>query len=609
MRYGDVCGIAGYFGSVDSKLLEEMLDSIRHRGPDSEGTFFGDNVGLGIRRLAIVDVDHGNQPIHNEKKTLWIVYNGEIYNFQDIKNELVKLGHSFYTDTDTETLLHAYEEWNEECLKKINGMFAFAIWDTKKRRLFLARDRLGIKPLYYYSSSLKFLFASEIKALLVDRETPKVPNESAICQFLLTGFHYTEDTFFLGIKELLPGHYMTVDQSGQNLRSYWKITDNDSLINEDITPKDMSLRFMELLSDAITVRIPSGLSVGSYLSGGLDSTSIVCLTEEIIRKKKLGNSQILISAFYNEASSDERPDIEKVSKLINKEVNNVYPSRVNQWSDIKTFVYHLDEPVTVLNYYAYWCLSRITTGLAKITFSGQGPDEFLAGHNDHFLAYLRELWKKRRIGKMLSEIIPSISKYSLTSILRHLVKTLALRGIRVEQLLNPEFIASNKRRFQKPDSLRSLLMLDVTKRRLPMHLRAGDRVSSAFSLESRYPYLDHRLIEFTLSLPNNQIILNGSTKYILRNAVKGLIPESTRRRKKMGTPVPIANWLKDYRKEIMEIFKSRKFIERGYFNHSAILAVYNRYCNGKMNGFEEHFYGDVIWRILNVELWLETFFD
>jgi asparagine synthase (glutamine-hydrolysing) len=388
-----MCGIAGYLGSGDSKLLEEMLDSIRHRGPDAEGAFSSGNVGLGIRRLAIVDVDHGNQPIHNEEKTLWIVYNGEIYNFQYIKNELVKLGHRFYTDTDTETLLHAYEEWHEECLKLLNGMFAFAIWDTEKKRLFLARDRLGIKPLYYYSSSEKFLFASEIKALLMDRETPKLPNESAICQFLLTGFQYTEDTFFLGIKELSPGHYMIVDKSGQNLSSYWAITDNDSLINDTAAPEDLSLRFLELLSDAIYIRIPSGLSVGSYLSGGLDSTSIVCLTEEIIRKKKVGNSQILISAFYNEASSDERPAIEKVSKLINKEVNNVYPSTVKQWSDIKTFVYHLDEPVTVLNYYAYWCLSRITTGLAKITFSGQGPDEFLAGHNDHFLIYLGELWK------------------------------------------------------------------------------------------------------------------------------------------------------------------------------------------------------------------------
>jgi asparagine synthase (glutamine-hydrolysing) len=168
-----MCGIAGYFGSGNPKLLEKMLTFIRHRGPDAEGTFFSGHVGLGIRRLAIVDVDHGNQPIHNEEKTLWIVYNGEIYNFQNVKNELVKLGHSFYTDTDTEILLHAYEEWNQECLKLLNGMFAFAIWDTKKKRLFLARDRLGIKPLYYYSSSQNFLFASEIKALLIDSETPK----------------------------------------------------------------------------------------------------------------------------------------------------------------------------------------------------------------------------------------------------------------------------------------------------------------------------------------------------------------------------------------------------------------------------------------------------
>jgi asparagine synthase (glutamine-hydrolysing) len=603
-----MCGIAGYFGSGDSRLLGEMLDSIRHRGPDSEGMFFDDNVGLGTRRLAIIDVDHGNQPIHNEEKTLWIVYAGEIYNFQDVKNELIKLGHKFYTDTDTEALLHAYEEWDEECLKLINGMFAFAIWDTKKKRLFLARDRLGIKPLYYYSSPQKFLFASEIKALLVDREVPRVPNEPAICSFLLSGFQYTEDTFFSGIKELPQGHYMIVDQKGPSLNSYWRITD-DALINEKFAPKDSSLRFIELLSDAIRIRLPSDLSIGSYLSGGLDSTSIVCLTDKILRTTKIGKSQILLSAFYQEASSNERPFIEEVGVLVNTKINYVYPSTVKQWSDLKTFVYHLDEPVAVLNYYAYWCLARITAGLAKITFSGQGPDEFLAGHTDHFIAYFRELWKNRRIARILSEIIPSLNKYGLLSILRHLVNTVALRGIRVEHLLNHEFVASKKERQRNPDSLRYALMRDVTHRRLPMHLRVGDRVTSAFSLESRFPYLDHRIVEFSFSLPPNQIILNGSTKHILRNAVKGLIPESARRRKKMGTPIPLESWLKEFRQEIMAIFKSRRFIERGYFNHYALIDVYNRYCNGKMNRFERNFYGDILWRVLNVELWLETFFD
>ena len=603
-----MCGIAGYFGSGDNILLGEMLDSIRHRGPDGEGVFFDDYVGLGTRRLAIIDVDHGNQPIHNEEKTLWIVYNGEIYNFQDIKNELIKLGHRFYTDTDTETLLHAYEEWDEECLKLLNGMFAFAIWDTKKKKLFLARDRLGIKPLYYYSSPQKFLFASEIKALLVDCEVPKVPNEPAICSFLLSGFQYTEDTFFSGIKELPQGHYMIVDQKGRRLNSYWRITD-DSLINKNIAPKDSSSKFIELLSDAIKIRMPSKLSIGSYLSGGLDSTSIVCLAEEILRTTKIGKSQNLISAFYHEASSNERPFIEEVGRLINKRINYVYPSAAKQWSDIKTFIYHLDEPVSVLNYYAYWCLARATKGLAKVTFSGQGPDEFLAGHTSHFIAYVRELWKRRRIARMLSEIILSLSNYSLLGILRHLVKTIALRGIRVEQLLNHRFVESNKGRHQKCDSLRSALMRDVTKRRLPMHLRVGDRVASAFSIESRFPYLDHRIVEFSFSLPPNHIIFNGSTKHILRNAVKGFIPKSVRRRKKMGTPIPLESWLKGFRQEIIEIFKSRRFMERGYFNYSALIDVYNRYCNGKMNRFERDFYGDILWRVLNVELWLETFFD
>jgi asparagine synthase (glutamine-hydrolysing) len=605
-----MCGIAGYFGQGDSKLLEAMLDSIRHRGPDDEGVFFDDNFGMGIRRLAIIDTDHGNQPIHNEEKTLWIIYNGEIYNFLDIKNELVNLGHTFYTDTDTEVLLHAYEEWNEECLKLLNGMFAFAIWDTKKKRLFLARDRLGIKPLYYYSSPQKFLFASEIKALLVDSETPRVPNEPAICNFLLSGFQYTEDTFFSGIKELPPGHYMIVDQKGLKLSRYWSVTDTS--VNKNITLKDSSSKFVELLSDAIEVRIPSDLSVGSYLSGGIDSTAIVCLTDNILRTKKVGKSQKLISAVYHEAVSNERPFIEAVARGIGTEINYVYPSTVKQWNDIKTFVYHLDEPVAVLNYYTYWCLAKITTGLAKVTFSGQGPDEFLAGHNDFYILHIRELFKRRQIARMFREILSGFSKFSLPTILgylRHRVKNVRIRGISAEPLLNQRFVESNKAQTQKCDTLRSALLFDMTKQRLPMHLRVGDRVTSAFSLESRFPFLDHRIIEFSFTLPPNHLVSNGSTKHVFRNGVKNLIPESIRRRRKMGTPIPLECWLKEFRHEILEVFNSRKFIERGYFNHHAIIDVFNRYCDGQMKRFERLFYGDVIWRVLNVELWMETFFD
>ncbi|MBN2261217.1 MAG: asparagine synthase (glutamine-hydrolyzing), partial [Clostridiales bacterium] len=262
-----MCGIAGYFGSGSLQLLKDMLKSIHHRGPDGEGTFVAHNVGLGIKRLAIVDVDHGNQPIHNEDETLWIVYNGEIYNYQELKNDLIKKGHKFYTDTDTETILHAYQEWGSDCLKFLNGMFAFAIWDTKKKNVFLARDRLGIKPLYYFSNPEKLIFASEIKALLVDRDVPRIVNEDALRTFLLTGFQNTAETFFSKINEFPPGHFMIISQDGNKICSYWKLSTKPLPDTNCEIDDEVFLKFQELFFDAIKIRMPPELSIGSYLSG------------------------------------------------------------------------------------------------------------------------------------------------------------------------------------------------------------------------------------------------------------------------------------------------------------------------------------------------------
>jgi asparagine synthase (glutamine-hydrolysing) len=610
-----MCGIVGYLGFQDTKLLENMLKSIRHRGPDDEGILSDDSIALGIRRLAIVDVEHGHQPMPNEGETVWIVFNGEIYNFLEIRNELVKLGHRFYTKTDTETIVHAYEEWDVNCLQKFNGAFAFAIWDREKRKLFLARDRLGIKPLYYCSYRDRFLFSSEIKALLMDPEVLRKPNEPVIYTFLLTGFQrYTGDTFFVSIKELPPAHYMLVDQKKLSLTRYW----NPAAFKSGGTRanKYYASKFRELLLDAIKIRLPPTLTVGSYLSGGLDSTSIVCLASELL---KFGSqhvnvdrdSQKLFSAFYHEVVADERPFIEEVGRFISTKINYVFPSAAIRWSDIRTFVYHMDEPVTVLNYYAYWCLARITKEQAKVTFSGQGPDEFLAGHSDHFLTYIKELWKRKRITRLLIELVTGLNRYGPVSVIRQAIKTLTFGGVRVEKLLDPQFVAlhdSNQAR-KKDNSLYTALLLDVTQNRLPMHLRVGDRVTSAFSLESRCPYLDHRIIEFSFSLPETQKIRYGWGKYVMRNAMKGFIPESVRRRKKFGTPIPLERWMKDLREEIREVFNSSKFRKRGYFNQPAVLEAFDRYCDGKLSRIERQSYADVFWRILNLELWLETFFD
>jgi asparagine synthase (glutamine-hydrolysing) len=609
-----MCGIAGYFGFQDTELLDGMLNSIKHRGPDDEGRFSDNSVALGVKRLSIVDIEHGRQPICNEDKTVSLVFNGEIYNFLDIKNELINLGHQFYTNTDTETIVHAYKEWNVDCLTKFNGMFAFALWDKNRHTLFLARDRLGINPLYYYGSPKKFLFASEIKALLADPKVPRSPNEHILYEFLLTGFQrHVGETFFTGIKELPAAHYLLVNQERVVLKRYWNLTAFEP--TKPTSDGENASKFRDLLLDAIKIRLPSDLTVGYYLSGGLDSTSIVILANQVLKSNPQfrninGTPQEIFSAIYREASSDERPFIEEASRAIKAKTNYVFPSNSVNWSDIKTFVYHMDEPVTVFNYYAYWCLARLTKGRAKVIMSGQGPDEFLAGHTDHFIVYLKELWNKKRIYTLLVELVEGINRYGLVPVMRQAITMLTLKNKQIEKLLNPQFVACQKPHIKanKPNSLSASLLLDVTKNRLPMHLRAGDRVNSAFSIESRYPYLDHRIIELSFSMPENQKIRKAWSKYILRTATKNLIPESIRKRKKKGTPIPLERWMKDLRNEIREVFNSKEFKERGYFNQNAVLDLYDRYCSGKLNRQQRQFYGDIIWRILNVELWFRAFF-
>jgi asparagine synthase (glutamine-hydrolysing) len=610
-----MCGIVGLFGFQDERLLKSMLEAVKHRGPDDEGTFSDGLASLGFRRLSIVDVDRGHQPMHNEDETVWIVFNGEIYNYQEIRDELVRLGHRFDSWTDTETVVHAYEEWGVECLRKLNGMFAVAVWDKNKRRLFIARDRLGVKPLYYYGTNERLLFASEIKALLVDPSVQRRPNDRVISNFLLTGFQsYVGDTFFEDIKELPPAHYMLVDQEQISLERYWNLTISEP--EEPEADEYYASEFRELLLDTVRIRLPKRLAIGSFLSGGLDSTSIVCLANDILNPGSQGEdtehgSQRLFSASYQEAVADERPFIEEVSRYVGTRVDYVFPSATMGLDDVRAFVYYMDEPVTVLNYYAYWCLARATKDQVKVTFSGQGPDEILAGHADHFQTYLRQLWRKRRIGTLLAELGASLNRYGPVSVMRQMVEAMRTREESVEGLLNPEFLASHEKDRIRPerDSLNAALLMDVTRDRLPMHLRVGDRVASAFSTETRCPYLDHRIVEFCFSLPEAQKIKNAWSKYVLRNAVKGVVPESVRRRKKAGTPIPFDRWMRGLHQDIGQVFSSPKFRDRVYFNPEKVIVVWDRYCRGKMSRSERRFYGDVLWRILNVELWLEAFFD
>jgi asparagine synthase (glutamine-hydrolysing) len=609
-------GICAVLGPDAEQLIKNMCRILRHRGPDDEGFFIGKNLALGHTALKITNTSSPHQPLSNEDETVWITFDGDIYNAKPLKEQLEK-SHKFNTNSSAEVVVHAYEEYGFNGLNRFNGMFSFCIWDSKNKRLFSARDRVGMKPLYYYNYQSWFILASEIKAILADSSVPKKPNKRFIYEYLVTGYpSQTGDTFFTGIKGLMPAHYVVIDKSGIRIQKYWQPTKH---LKSKISNKNdqwCASEYRQLLQNSISLRLPSNFPVGTFLSGGLDSTSLACLVYEILKSKqspgtKRAKFQEVFSAIYKETAEqgDEINYIKEVERALRTEVNYVFPSVAGQWNNIKRFVFDIEEPVAVFNYYVFWCLFKAARQKVKIVFSGQGNDALLGGQTEHALTYFQELWKRKKIGKLLTELVKSfdwiLPKMAYSIVFKRNAES------NTKMLLAPQFVKaySQDTPQSEAESLQKALYQDVTQHAVE-YLRVDDRASSAFSMECRHPFLDHRIIEFAFSLPATQKIRNGWTKYIMRNAMKGLIPESVRRkRKKFGTPIPQQRWMRELNDNIIKLLESNKFREREYFNQPAILEVFNRYCKGKLSRIEKEYYTNVLWRILNIELWLETFFD
>ncbi|MEM3393931.1 MAG: asparagine synthase (glutamine-hydrolyzing) [Candidatus Methanomethylicia archaeon] len=604
-----MCGIAGYFGLRNFKLLKKMLKAIKHRGPDDEGIFLDDDVGLGNRRLAIIDIKTGKQPIHNENKDVWIVYNGEIYNFLELKDELEKRGHRFYTKSDTETIVHAYEEWGINCLKKLNGMFAFAIWDKRKKTLFLARDRFGIKPLYYYFSDGKLIFASEIKAILEDKSISIIPNDKVIYKFLVYSFNDDADeTFFKNIKRLLPAHYMIVNEDGIKIRKYWDLKINRKLKNLK-SEYEIAKELYTLLEDSIKRHLISEVPIGTCLSGGIDSSTIACIINKFLKNnnsivKIIGKIQKSFSAVYDDKRVDERKYIKEVLKFTKIEKNYTFPSSKKLWKDLKKIIYFQDEPFLGPSIYAQWEVMKIASKKVKVLLDGQGGDEIFAGYIPYYGIYFRNLLKEKKYFQLLKEFLLSLD-LTLPFIFRYFSQKKIENEIK--KMLNERIVKKYEKKFKSKwicNNLDEFLYMEITKTSLPRLLRYEDKNSSAFSIEARVPFLDHRICEFIFSLPISVRIKNGWTKYILRKAVDGIVPEKIRwRRSKIGFAVPEKRWLLELKDEIMKVFLSKEFRNRKYFNQEEIVKKFREFCNNKLN--EE--YVRIFWRILILEFWLRVF--
>jgi asparagine synthase (glutamine-hydrolysing) len=610
-----LCGIFGVYGSVDKELMSSMADSLKHRGPDDKGFFFDDNVALGNTRLSIIDVIGGHQPIHNEDSNIWIVFNGEIYNFKELRPELQKRGHEFYTNSDTEVIVHAYEEWAENCVNEFNGMWAFALWDSKKKQLFLSRDRMGIKPLYYFSDENHFVFASEIKATLLDRAVPETPNDRVIYEYLVHGLHDdTQETFFSQIKRLLPAHNLLLNESGIRIAKYWDI----NCINKEIESSQSNdnvyaKEFLELFRDSIKHQLISEVPLGTCLSGGLDSSSIVVIVNQLLTLNKdvakiVGEHQKTFTACFEDRKIDEKKYVEEIIARTKAEKNFVFPRSRELWKDLRNFVYHQDEPCMGSSVYAQWCVMRLASRKVKVLLDGQGGDELLAGYVPYYSLLLRKLWKDRKIGNFAKELLLSLDLMS-PYIMRFVTSSSYSKQLeREKKLLNDDFLHEfNEIHKDNPqyEDLPELLKNEIIKASLPRLLRYEDRNSMAFSVEARVPFLDHRLIEYVFSLPITQRLKNGWTKYILRNAMRSILPENVReRRNKIGFLTPEELWLRELRKQMRTVFASSEFGKRKYFNQQEILGKFDEFCQKGSRHFAE-----IFWRILNLEIWFRVFID
>ncbi len=603
-----MCGINGFNWS-NKKLIKEMNAAIKHRGPDDEGYYTDKRISLGSVRLAIVDLSSkGHMPMVSKDKNLIIIHNGEIYNYKEIGK-----GDSFKSRTDTEVILHAYKKWGTKCVKKFNGMWAFAIYDKEKDILFLSRDRFGIKPLYYYYSKNKFIFSSEIKAILrhdIERKT----NDAIIFDYLFYNLvDHTEETFFKGIKRLMPGHNLIFNlKTGElKIEEYYNIKKRIKYKKRKLKQDDYK-KLKELFLKSVQRRLISDVPVGSCLSGGIDSSSIVCAMRNLNKRK--------IIKTFSLSFPHENIDETKYQKIIIKRAQTksyfTTPKPEEFLDDLNDFLLSQEEPVTGTSAYAQYRVMKLAhDNKMKVLLDGQGSDELFAGYHYYFSYYFKELLLKLKWIKLIKEILDYKKVNRSNKAIKFFIFLLLPYNFKLwinykkNNFLDKDFISNFKNRKVKirqwkNRTLNSALIESLIYYSIPHLLRHEDKNAMRFSIESRVPFLDHQLVEFALSKPPYFNINKGITKYGLRKALRKLVPTAILSRKdKIGFATPEDKWLRNKRieREIRRIINSESFKKRKYWNSNKIKKMYDKHIQGKKN------YGNEIWKCICLEKWLEIF--
>ena len=553
-----MCGIAGLVyqrGAQHDALVavRRMIALQRHRGPDGEGFYDTPGASLGHCRLAIIDLsDAGHQPMRDPSGRYCLTYNGEIYNYLELANELRALGHCFRSHSDTEVLLTAYRQWGEACLARLRGMFAFAIWDEQERRLFAARDRLGIKPFHYWTDGQgRLAFASEIKALLALVPTVRV-NRRLAQAFLAWNLldHEAAETMFEGIWRLPPGHALTWEPDrGLSLQRYWHLEVNNDLETPPACQAALIAEFRARFEESVALHLRSDVPVGTCLSGGLDSSSIVCTVSAELHRRGIWREdwQHTFSACFDDPRLDERPYIAAVAEATGCQTHFVFPRGEWLQRDLHALLWHQEEPVGGFGVYSQYCVARLAReqGL-KVLLDGQGADEQLAGYRKFILTYVRQLLRARHYLRAMQETLafaasPAILRTSsLVDGRRYLFRS----APELTQLWPADTLPERPATLGLGDGLGRRIEADLLHFSLPPLLRYEDRNTMAFGIESRVPFIDHVLVEWLATLPADMRLRGGWTKYILRQALADVLPAKIRVRKsKLGFATPDSAWL------------------------------------------------------------------
>ena len=625
-----MCGICGLvYQDVSRKpardILESMCQSITHRGPDDQGVEIIGPAGIGMRRLSIIDLSTGHQPLSNEDESIWIVFNGEIYNFQELRQILEIRGHSFQTNTDTEVLVHGYETWGTELFRHLNGMFGFAIWDKPNKRLLIGRDRLGIKPLYYYHDSERLVFGSEIKAILQAPNIDRAIDLTALNNFLTFEYITAPKSIFKNVRKLPPGHFLIYENGQIQIRPYWQLEPKE----ENWTEESASERLKELMMDSVRLRLVSDVPLGAFLSGGIDSTIVVSQMAELNDRPVK-----TFSIGFKESSYNELKYARAVAKKYQTE-HHEFTIEANALELTEKLTRHLDEPFGDFSIFPTYLVSKMARDHVTVCLSGDGGDELFAGYDTYrahrfdrrFYRRIPGFIRKGVISPLASSLPPTEQKKGLVNSIKRYVEGANLPGSLYHARWMTFLREHDRERLFSADAFSKIMDTDPYE---PIHafnraseslddvIRTGyidvntylvddilvkvDRMSMATSLEARVPFLDHRIVEFAFSLPPRLKMKGFKTKALLNRTFWNDMPPEVQNRDKQGFSIPIKNWIRDELKSMMlDLLESTRIRNQGLFNASTINRLIDEHLKRKEN------HSHRLWALMMFQQWYDLY--